>query len=29
MNNINELQSWHSRDLIDRDGSKIGSIGDV
>ena len=29
MPNLDELQSWHGRDLIDRDGSKIGSIGDV
>jgi uncharacterized protein (TIGR02271 family) len=29
MPNIDELQSWHGRDLIDRDGDKIGSIGDV
>ena len=29
MPNLDELQSWHRRDLIDRDGDKIGSIGDV
>jgi uncharacterized protein (TIGR02271 family) len=29
MPNLDELQSWHGRDLIDRDGDKIGSIGDV
>ena len=29
MPNIDELQSWHGRDLIDRDGDKIGSIGGV
>ena len=29
MHNLDELQSWHGRDLIDRDGDKIGSIGDV
>jgi uncharacterized protein (TIGR02271 family) len=29
MPTIDELQSWHGRDLIDRDGDKIGSIGDV
>ncbi len=29
MRNIDELQSWHGRDLIDRDGDEIGSIGDV
>src|SRR5690242_20491098 len=29
MPNLNELQSWHGRDLIDRDGDKIGSIGEV
>jgi uncharacterized protein (TIGR02271 family) len=29
MPNLNELPSWHGRDLIDRDGDKIGSIGDV
>jgi sporulation protein YlmC with PRC-barrel domain len=29
MGNIDELQSWHGRDLIDRDGDEIGSIGDV
>ena len=29
MPNIDELQSWHGRDLIDRDGDKIGSIGNV
>ena len=29
MPNLDELQSWHGRDLIDRDGDKIGSIGNV
>ena len=29
MRNIDELQSWNGRDLIDRDGDKIGSIGEV
>src|SRR5215217_8053631 len=29
MPNLDELQRWHGRDLIDRDGDKIGSIGDV
>jgi len=29
MPNLDELQSWHRRDLIDRDGDKIGSIGNV
>jgi uncharacterized protein (TIGR02271 family) len=29
MPNIDELQRWHGRDLIDRDGDKIGSIGNV
>jgi hypothetical protein len=29
MRNIDELQSSHGRDLIDRDGDRIGSIGDV
>ena len=29
MPNLDELQSWHGCDLIDRDGDKIGSIGDV
>ena len=29
MSNVDELQSWHGRDLIDRDGDKIGSIGGV
>src|SRR5918992_4845419 len=29
MPNLDELQAWHGRDLIDRDGDKIGSISDV
>jgi uncharacterized protein (TIGR02271 family) len=29
MRNIDELESWRGRDLIDRDGDEIGSIGDV
>ena len=29
MPNIDELQSWHGRDLIDRDGDKIGTIEEV
>jgi uncharacterized protein (TIGR02271 family) len=29
MPNIDELQSWRGRDLIDRDGDEIGSIGEV
>jgi uncharacterized protein (TIGR02271 family) len=29
MTNLDELQAWHGRDLIDRDGDKIGSIVDV
>src|ERR671916_292319 len=29
MPNLDELQSWHGRTLIARDGDKIGSIGDV
>ena len=29
MAEFEELQSWRDRDLIDRDGDKIGSIGDV
>jgi uncharacterized protein (TIGR02271 family) len=29
MPTADELQSWHGRDLIDRDGDKIGSIGNV
>jgi uncharacterized protein (TIGR02271 family) len=29
MPNVDELQSWHGRDLVDRDGDKIGSIENV
>jgi uncharacterized protein (TIGR02271 family) len=29
MPNLDELQAWHGRNLIDRDGDKIGSISDV
>src|SRR5215218_3699722 len=29
MRDLDELQRWHGRDLSDRDGDKIGSIGDV
>jgi uncharacterized protein (TIGR02271 family) len=29
MPNLDELQAWNGRDLIDRDGDKIGSISDV
>jgi uncharacterized protein (TIGR02271 family) len=29
MRNIDELESWRGRDLIDRDGDEVGSIGDV
>ena len=29
MTNLDELQAWNGRNLIDRDGDKIGSIGDV
>jgi uncharacterized protein (TIGR02271 family) len=29
MAEFQELQSWRDRDLIDRDGDKIGSIGDI
>jgi sporulation protein YlmC with PRC-barrel domain len=29
MPDLNELQSWRDRDLVDRNGNEIGSIGDI
>jgi uncharacterized protein (TIGR02271 family) len=29
MPNIDEIRSWSGRNLIDRDGDKVGSIGDI
>jgi uncharacterized protein (TIGR02271 family) len=29
MPDISQIQAWEGRDLIDRDGDKIGSIGDI
>ena len=29
MPNIDEIRGWNGRNLIDRDGDKVGSIGDI